>query len=154
MLSPRPWRRSALALLGLFLASPGLAQLPEEDWQWGHPSPQGNPIFGLAFDGQQTGWAVARGGQVLRTDDGALSWQLIQPLGAVSDDLLDIAAPSSPAATASTAARMAASPGRNCPSPPPGSCTTSPSSPAAVSRPRARAAPSSPPSTAATRGTR
>ncbi|MCP4995512.1 MAG: T9SS type A sorting domain-containing protein, partial [Gammaproteobacteria bacterium] len=52
--------------------------------------PQGNAIYGLVFQNDQTGWAVARGGNVLRTDDGAMSWQLIPRSGVWSNELLDI----------------------------------------------------------------
>lgn len=59
-------------------------------WNWGHAAPQGNPVFGLVFQDDQTGWAVAGGGEILRTDDGGDSWQLLRRTHETSSQLLDL----------------------------------------------------------------
>ncbi|MCB1184318.1 hypothetical protein KDM41_12855 [bacterium] len=82
--------RLCAPIVGLLLLAPALAAAADLDWSWGHPRPQGNPVFGLVFQDDQTGWAVARGGQVLRTDDGAVTWHVVQGLGGVGADLMDI----------------------------------------------------------------
>jgi len=94
-MSPRPDAAAASVrlcapIVGLLLLAPALAAAADLDWSWGHPRPQGNPVFGLVFQDDQTGWAVARGGQVLRTDDGAVTWHVVQGLGGVGADLMDI----------------------------------------------------------------
>jgi photosystem II stability/assembly factor-like uncharacterized protein len=42
-------------------------------WQWGSPSPQGETLTRVAFQGAR-GYAVGAGGTVLRSDDGGNSW--------------------------------------------------------------------------------
>lgn len=69
----------AIVLLWLCLALPVLAQ-PELAYEWGHPGPQGNTVFGFAFADASTGWAVCGGGGVLRTVDGGESWELLAVL--------------------------------------------------------------------------
>lgn len=65
----------ALLLLGLLAlsASAAVAQ-PVLDFEWGHPWPQGDTVFGFAFADAATGWAVCGGGAVLATTDGGESW--------------------------------------------------------------------------------
>jgi len=84
---PRPFR----AALGTFFLSFALA-LPALAFQysWGHPKPQGNPIFGLAFATALEGWAVGGGGFVLHTTDGAEHWTLQQEPLAVAPNLYDV----------------------------------------------------------------
>lgn len=47
-------------------AAPGLA--------WKNPSPQGNALWGVAFESSTIGYAVGERGTVLRTADGGVSW--------------------------------------------------------------------------------
>jgi len=65
-----------LALLALALLARAASADPFT-YEWGHPSPQGNTIFGIAFADDMNGWAVAGGGCVLRTGDGGEHWELL-----------------------------------------------------------------------------
>ncbi len=58
--------------------------------RWGHPRPQGQPVFGLAFVDDLEGWAVTRGGAILHTDDAAQSWTIAVDHDEISDDLYDV----------------------------------------------------------------
>lgn len=62
----------------------------EFTFAWGHPSPQGNPVHGLAFASSLEGWAVGGSGFVLHTVDGGAQWSLQHGPLAVSPDLYDI----------------------------------------------------------------
>lgn len=46
-------------------------------WAWGNPTPQGNTLRGLEFNGSR-GYVTGAFGTVLRTDDGGVSWSGIQ----------------------------------------------------------------------------
>ncbi len=67
-------------LLGLVLAF-GLTAVPagaavqvsQSGWQWGNPTPQGNSIRAIEFNGGR-GFAVGDDGTALRTDDGGATW--------------------------------------------------------------------------------
>ncbi len=88
-----PHRRASNAVLAsalVILCLVGSVGAADYAVRWGHPSPQGQPIFGLAFADDLNGWAVTRGGGVLRSVDGAESWTVIAPAGAFSDDLYDL----------------------------------------------------------------
>ncbi len=54
-------------------------------YQWSHPSPQGNSVFGIVFADASTGWAVCGGGTVLRTDDAGVSWNVQTSLDGYPD---------------------------------------------------------------------
>src|SRR5262245_49165637 len=91
----RPLRMSAATAAACLLSAlvmPRAAAAIDFRWIWGHPLPQGNPIHGLAFPNATRGYAVGAGGVVLRSDDNAASWQVIQD-GAQNDaDFLDVRA--------------------------------------------------------------
>ena len=87
-----PVLAAALSIVASAPAGPAPASAAELEFQWGHPRPQGNAIFGFAFQDDDTGWAVGGGGLVLRTDDGAVTWSLLHgPVGPASS-LNDVAA--------------------------------------------------------------
>lgn len=85
-----PLAGALLLALALVLSGAAGAVAQSPDWAWGHPSPQGNPIFGIVFQDDRIGWAVAGGGEILRTDDGADSWRLLRRTHEMSSQLLDI----------------------------------------------------------------
>jgi photosystem II stability/assembly factor-like uncharacterized protein len=62
-----------LAVLTAFAAA-GAAGAAEYSFQWANPTPQGNPLRGLAFEDASTGYAVGDLGTCLRTATGAASW--------------------------------------------------------------------------------
>jgi photosystem II stability/assembly factor-like uncharacterized protein len=78
----------------LFLALSVLAFLPASvacgaEWQWQHPTPQGNTLWKVAFADERYGFAVGDAGTILATRDGGLTW-LLQYEG-VTDNLRDLA---------------------------------------------------------------
>lgn len=80
--------RAAVAVAWILLA--GTAQAATLAWTWAHPRPQGNPIYGLVFQDDRTGWGVAAGGEVIRTDDGGDSWRLLARNREQAMQLLDL----------------------------------------------------------------
>jgi photosystem II stability/assembly factor-like uncharacterized protein len=82
-------RSLSLALAVVCLAA---AAVPATDftYSWGHPQPQGNTVFGLAFASAQEGWAVGGSGFVLHTVDGGEHWNLQHGPLAVAPDLYDV----------------------------------------------------------------
>ena len=80
--------RAAAVLFALALVT--AAGAVELTYAWGHPSPQGNSVFGLAFTDDQHGWAVCGGGTILVTSDAGEHWQIQHGLREVADDLFDI----------------------------------------------------------------
>lgn len=69
-------RAVALGLLAALSLAPVALALPVLDFEWGHPWPQGDTVYGFAFADAATGWAVCGGGGVLATTDGGESWAL------------------------------------------------------------------------------
>jgi photosystem II stability/assembly factor-like uncharacterized protein len=59
-------------------------------YRWGHPSPQGNSVYGIAFKDSSTGWAVTGCGSIMQTADGGESWELIYGPDSLCSDLYDI----------------------------------------------------------------
>lgn len=59
-------------------------------YAWGHPRPQGNTVFAMAFATATDGWAVGASGFVVRTTDGGVSWSLQHGIGEVAPDLWDL----------------------------------------------------------------
>jgi photosystem II stability/assembly factor-like uncharacterized protein len=57
------------------LATPaqGAVQVSQSGWLWGNPTPQGNTIRAIDFDGGR-GYAIGDAGTALRTDDGGRTW--------------------------------------------------------------------------------
>lgn len=89
----RVLRAAAIPILPVLAAaalSITAAHATDYRYQWGHPSPQGNTVFGMAFASATEGWAVCGGGSVLHTTDAGVSWSLQQGLLAVAPDLYDI----------------------------------------------------------------
>ena len=68
--------RLLLALCALLALAPAARALPDFSYEWGHPWPQGDTVYGFAFADAQHGWAVCGGGTVLATTDGGESWSL------------------------------------------------------------------------------
>ncbi len=66
-------RRRRLAAAPSGASALGVA-LSTSGWNWTNPAPQGNTLNGIAFTGN-TGFAYARGGTILRTDDGGDTWK-------------------------------------------------------------------------------
>jgi len=60
-------------------------------YSWGHPSPQGNIVYGIAFKDVELGWAVTGCGNILETTDGGDSWVIIHEPDSLCRDLYDIA---------------------------------------------------------------
>jgi photosystem II stability/assembly factor-like uncharacterized protein len=58
-------------------------------WEWSHPKPQGNRLNDVSMLDVNIGFAVGETGSVLKTEDGGLSWTLIQDIG-VQDDLMAV----------------------------------------------------------------
>ena len=42
-------------------------------WQWQNPLPQGNSLYDVHFVNEDVGFAVSKGGGVMRTHDGGLA---------------------------------------------------------------------------------
>lgn len=58
--------------LGILLFSRAHAQ-----WQWQNPLPQGNTLYSVTFVNQQTAWAGASGGTLIKTTYGGNSWNVV-----------------------------------------------------------------------------
>ncbi|MEZ4388019.1 MAG: YCF48-related protein [Candidatus Krumholzibacteriia bacterium] len=83
-------RAVVVAIAAAALATPAAAV--DITFGWGHPAPQGNPVFGLAFLDALNGCAVCGGGTVLTTADGGEHWQTRHGLREVADELYDLVA--------------------------------------------------------------
>jgi photosystem II stability/assembly factor-like uncharacterized protein len=59
-------------------------------YHWGHPSPQGNIVYNMAFADANSGLAVTGCGQMLKTTDGGETWELILGPDEECSDLYDI----------------------------------------------------------------
>jgi photosystem II stability/assembly factor-like uncharacterized protein len=59
-------------------------------YHWGHPSPQGNTVYNMAFENELTGWAVTGCGLILKTENGGESWEISRNTDSVCIDLYDI----------------------------------------------------------------
>lgn len=64
-------------------AASGPVSTGHSAWAWGNPTPQGQDLSAVAFDGQ-TGYAVGDFGTVLRSDDAGATWTGL-PSGTVDD---------------------------------------------------------------------
>lgn len=67
------------AALTAAVAAPSAAeaapvQVSQSGWAWGNPTPQGNSIRAMDFDGGR-GYAIGDAGTALRTDDGGATWK-------------------------------------------------------------------------------
>jgi photosystem II stability/assembly factor-like uncharacterized protein len=85
--------RSILALLlcaAATLAS-GRAATTDYAFSWSNPKPQGNGLFGVAFENASVGYAVGKLGAVLRTTDGGATWLDRTNVAQFSADLNDVA---------------------------------------------------------------
>ena len=61
------------AVLAAPAAAPAAVQVSQSGWLWGNPTPQGNTIRAIDFDGGR-GYAIGDAGTALRTDDGGATW--------------------------------------------------------------------------------
>jgi photosystem II stability/assembly factor-like uncharacterized protein len=85
--------RPALALLlcaAATLAS-GRAAATDYTFSWSNPKPQGNGLWGVAFENASVGYAVGKLGAVLRTTDGGVTWVDRTRVAQFSADLNDVA---------------------------------------------------------------
>jgi photosystem II stability/assembly factor-like uncharacterized protein len=83
-------RALALALTTCCCLIAGASRAADFTYAWGHPQPQGNPVFGIAFASAQEGWAVGGGGFVLQTVDGGESWAQLQGPLQIAPELYDV----------------------------------------------------------------
>ena len=81
---------AVLALAVLLAAPPAPAAPAAFTYSWGHPSPQGNTVFAIAFADDANGWAVGGSGFVLRTTDGGVQWSLQHGPEVIAPDLYDL----------------------------------------------------------------
>ncbi len=67
-------------------------RLPANDYsfEWTNPTPQGNGLYGMAFEDALTGYAVGDKGTVLRTDDGGQTWIDLTSFPAFTTGLRDV----------------------------------------------------------------
>jgi len=59
-------------------------------FHWGHPSPQGNSIYGIAFKDGASGWAVTGCGNILGTIDSGENWTINRQNTGLCSDFYDI----------------------------------------------------------------
>ncbi|MFH1121512.1 MAG: YCF48-related protein [Bacteroidota bacterium] len=59
-------------------------------FQWGHPSPQGNSVYGIAFKDDLSGWAVTGCGNILETNDSGENWMINRQNSGLCSDFYDI----------------------------------------------------------------
>ncbi|MDP4116709.1 MAG: YCF48-related protein [Bacteroidota bacterium] len=50
--------------------------LPQNNWSWQNPVPQGNPLNSVYFVDANTGWAAGNSGTIIRTTNGGNTWEL------------------------------------------------------------------------------
>lgn len=82
--------RMVLVLAGGCLAvAAAVRAVPAQtvSFEWGHPQPQGNPIYDYAFVDANIGFAVGGGGSVLATTDAGSSWDLRSDVSTFHPDL-------------------------------------------------------------------
>jgi len=87
---------AAAAFLGLPAAAHALSPVPviqrpvavaHAGWTWGAPSPQGDTLNAIDFQGQR-GYAVGEFGTMLRTDDGGRTWAGVST--GLNEDLTEV----------------------------------------------------------------
>jgi photosystem II stability/assembly factor-like uncharacterized protein len=83
-----------LALVGAGSASAAQVSVGHSGWLWGSPTPQGQPLAAVVFDGA-TGYAVGRFGTAVKSLDGGQTWSGL-PTGTTDD--LDVVQEISPTA--------------------------------------------------------
>jgi photosystem II stability/assembly factor-like uncharacterized protein len=49
-----------------------------QDWTWKNPLPQGNPLYGICFVSENTGYAVGKYGTILKTTNAGTTWMIIK----------------------------------------------------------------------------
>lgn len=57
---------------------------------WTLPSPQGNPLYGLAWESNSVGYAVGMLGACVRTTDGGATWSAVSDLNDLAENLNDL----------------------------------------------------------------
>lgn len=86
-----PFRKAHIIVLSLFIfLFIRQSDATEFTYHWGHPSPQGNIVYNMAFADANNGWAVTGCGQVLETSDGGQNWELTMGPDPDNIDLYDI----------------------------------------------------------------
>ncbi len=83
----RVWFQAFTVML---LTVPAVVRATDYTYSWGHPRPQGNTVFAIAFADAAHGWAVGGSGFVLRTLDGGEHWDLQHGPRAIASDLFDL----------------------------------------------------------------
>ncbi|MCA9727752.1 MAG: hypothetical protein KC729_08720, partial [Candidatus Eisenbacteria bacterium] len=61
-----------------------------DEFQWRNATPQGNALWGVAFESTSTGYAVGARGTVLRTTDGGTTWTDLSDRDAVDETLREV----------------------------------------------------------------
>lgn len=84
-------RRSFLFAAIASLLSASAPRATSFQYDWGHPRPQGNTVYGLAFADAANGWAVGGSGFILRTTNGGEVWDLVHRPFEIAPDLYDVA---------------------------------------------------------------
>lgn len=88
---PRTPRRPALILCACALLASATEGAQAVSYHWGNPQPQGNPIYGVAFEEDEvTGYAVGGHGTCLVTSDGGATWVDRTDFDAFASDLMDL----------------------------------------------------------------
>lgn len=81
-------RFSAVLFLCLLAALPATSQ--QTPWQWVNPLPQGNPLNGVWALNRDTIVAVGDVGTVIRTSNGGSTWQVVQSVAGITDQLFAV----------------------------------------------------------------
>jgi photosystem II stability/assembly factor-like uncharacterized protein len=81
--------RSALIITFASLV-PLAASALDYNFQWALPTPQGNSLQGMDFEGTQIGYAVGTKGASTRTTDGGVTWQVRSSFDSFDKDLTDV----------------------------------------------------------------
>ncbi len=84
------WKSVSLCLFLLACLSVHVLLASGFTYHWGHPSPQGNSVYGIAFKDANNGWAVTGCGSILKTSDGGQNWELTLGPDSTCNDLYDI----------------------------------------------------------------
>ena len=91
----RPRALAAAACIGaaafVSLTLPSRALATDYVFSWANPTPQGNALWGVAFEDANAGYAVGERGAVLRTSDGGASWTDRTRWPEFSADFYDVA---------------------------------------------------------------
>jgi len=74
----------------MFLTNGNQPKAQGFSFHWGHPSPQGNSVYGIAFKDGASGWAVTGCGNILETTNSGENWVISRQNNGSCSDLFDI----------------------------------------------------------------